>query len=182
MKSLHRILKCQSHFLKAIIFTFLISANASLIPLSAEEFIEPGYHCKKKIYSFRVIEETREAACHGLISIYETARRPRVYIHNNNFEDYIYEWSIPVSKSRDSEVKEDLLKKFLLIIDVNSKMCFTTTVQHINMSRVKKYPMFQQVQALRWKKSRLTLSFIADRYLGKLKKFNWAQIVIYRNS
>ncbi|EPQ67064.1 hypothetical protein BGT96224_Ac31542 [Blumeria graminis f. sp. tritici 96224] len=103
MKSLHRILKCQSHFLKAIIFTFLISANASLIPLSAEEFMEPGYHCNKKIYSFRVIEETREAACHGLISIYETARRPRVYIHNNNFEDYIYEWSIPVSKSRDSE-------------------------------------------------------------------------------
>ncbi|CCU82581.1 putative effector protein [Blumeria hordei DH14] len=105
MESLQHILKCQSLFLKAIILVLLVPANASLIPQRAEELMEPGYHCKNKVYSFRVIEEVRETACQGLIAINKAARRPLIYIHNDNVDDLIYEWSMPLSISRDSEEK-----------------------------------------------------------------------------
>ncbi|SZE99851.1 unnamed protein product [Blumeria hordei] len=110
MESLQHILKCQSLFLKAIILVLLVPANASLIPQRAEELMEPGYHCKNKVYSFRVIEEVRETACQGLIAINKAARRPLIYIHNDNVDDLIYEWSMPLSISRDSEGKK---RKFI---------------------------------------------------------------------
>ena len=102
MRYPHHAVGGQSTWLKAVFIILLISAPASSMTSRIKVTTEPGYHCAYKIYPHSVVETTRLVACRGFTSTNSCARRPLVYFEDSEFENMIFEWSIPLVATMDS--------------------------------------------------------------------------------
>ncbi|CAD6504423.1 BgTH12-06153 [Blumeria graminis f. sp. triticale] len=105
MKYLHQISRSPSLSIKALFLLLLSSGLASLLQGEINLSDKPGYHCKKKVYLFSEVETARKAACNAFVSIRKRARRPLVHTYDTDIENLIYEWTFPLSISKDSEGK-----------------------------------------------------------------------------
>ncbi|CAD6504427.1 BgTH12-06157 [Blumeria graminis f. sp. triticale] len=132
MKFPHYTFKGQSLLIKALILILLSSAHALLLQRGISLSDYPGYYCKTRIVSFSQVEKTLEAACNGFISTRNDARRPLVFIDDEEVENLIFEWIIPLIDTKPSTGEK---RKFIEKIIFNNSCELTDVVYYDHIEK-----------------------------------------------